>query len=178
MEEILLIQGDNSSIYEFSSKSVLTLDDSWEGSWVISEELGGTPLVEGVLIKNMNVLNIDSLIGEDYKKSFKIFEPNGKEELVFNTDVLVNESLTVSGIVTDTSSALPIEDKYVYITIKGVFVPHTREIRVKTNENGYFECTFDLNKTIKIPANSFFIFQLMPHDTETLELKKYFLSEC
>lgn len=176
MEEVLLVKCDNSSLYEFSSKSVPALDDTWEGSWVISEELGSTPLVEGVLIKNLDIMNNDSLISEDYKKSYKIFESSGTEKVTFNDDVILDNGSTVSGVITEANGVTAIPNKYIYVTLKGLFVPHTREIRLKTDDNGAFIYSFNIGKTIKIPLNSFFIFQLMPHDTENLEPKKYYLT--
>lgn len=90
MEEIYLIKGDSSDIYEFLSKEIPLLDDTWEASWAITKVIGENPIMTGALTKNLD-----------------IFEANGT--------------------------------------------------------------------TIKTPANSFFIFQLTPSQTETLDIGKYFI---
>jgi len=183
MEEIIMIKGDSSDIYEFSSKQVDKLDDSWEGSWVISQKLGGDPILQGNLTKNENIYNDDSLIGEDFRKSYKIFEENGQEKVKFNEDVIDGSKCIISGKIyheeTDNDGntiEVPEVNKYITITIKGLFVPYTREKRVKTDSEGNFTCELNLGKTIKIPANSFFIFQIMPTESEKLDVGTYSLS--
>jgi hypothetical protein len=178
METFELIKGDSSDIWEFSSKQVDVLDDSWEGSWVVSETLGGEPVIEGDLIKNIDIFNDDSLIGEDYKKSYKLFEAEDGEVLEFNADVIDSTDthlLTVQGRIINTSGD-PVPDRYAYITIKGVFVNASRELRVKTDANGEFSAVFDLSKTVKTPANSFFIFQILPLQSEQLTESSYVVS--
>jgi len=184
MDTITLIKGDSSDIYEFYSKEVTELDDNWEGSWVISENLGTTPIIQGNLIKNGDILNNDALIDEDYKKSYKLFESQEGELLRFTNETIStttnnNDTLSLAGFVyteaTD-GTEVPVVNRYVYITIKGVFKKAERTLRVQTDENGEFTAVFDLNKTIKTPANSFFIFQILPHESEQLELGDYMLS--
>jgi hypothetical protein len=179
MEEISLILGDSSDIYEFSSKQVEVLDDRWEGSWVVAQTLGGTPVVQGDLIKNIDIYNEDSLVGEDYKKSYKLFEGQDGELLEFNEDVIADNITTVSGkIYTEASDGtkIGVANRYAYITVKGVFVPHTRELRIKTDADGNFTTDFDFGKTIKTPANSFFIFQILPLQSEQLTESSYVVS--
>ena len=183
MEEMQLIKGDSSDIYQFSSKQVSILGSTWEGSWVVSDELGGVPVIEGILAKNENIFNEDSLVNEDFRKTFKIFESTGLEKLEFNEDVIQDEICTVSGrIFRDGTDAngntieIPENDKYVTITLKGVFAAFTREERIKTESDGTFSYDFNIGKTVKTPANSFFIFQLMPLQSELLEVGSYFLS--
>lgn len=179
MEEIELIRADSSNIYEFSSKQVSTLDDKWEGSWVVALTLGGAPVIQGNLIKNIDIYNEDSLTGEDYKKSYKLFEGETGEILEFNDDVIVDNITTVSGkIYTEASdgSKIGVANRYAYITIKGVFVPHSRELRVKTDVDGNFSTDFDFGESIKTPANSFFIFQILPLDSEQLIEDNYVLA--
>jgi len=174
MEEIILIKADSSDIYEFSSKQISLLDDKWEGKWTISSALGGTPILEGTLAKNTTILNDDSLENEDYKKSYEIFEGD-KNDLVNITDETIDSGvLTLKGTITNSDVVVP--DKYLYITITGVFVPYTRTVRVKTNTNGEFVANIDLKPTIKTPENSFFIFQISPTQSELLEVGTYFLS--
>ena len=182
MEEIVLIQGDSSSIYEFSSKQVQGLDSKWDGTWTIAETLGGTPVLEGVLTKNENILNDDSLKGEDFRKTYKIFEPTNLEKVQFNDDVIQGNICTVSGRIfregTDSDGntiEIPEEDRYITITLKGVFVSYTREQRIKTDSDGNFTFDFNIGKTIKTPANSFFIFQIMPLQSEQLEAGKGYI---
>ena len=183
MEEINLILGDSSDIYEFSSKQVEVLDSFWEGSWVVSDTLGSTPLLTGNLVKNEDIFNDDSLIGEDFRKTYKIFETTELEKVEFNADIIVGSTCTVSGrIYRDgiDGGGNPIEipevDRYITITIKGIFVSYSREIRVKTDINGEFIYDFDIGATVKIAANSFFIFQLSPLESEQLDVKSYILS--
>jgi len=172
---IELITGDSSDIYEFSSKQVKDLDTKWVGSWVVADTLGGTPVLTGALTKNENILNADSLQAQDFRKTFKIFEATNLEKVQFNDDVVSGSSCIVSGRMfhdsTDTSGA-KIEvneaNRYITITLKGVFVPFTREIRVKTDSNGLFTFNFNIGATIKTQAESFFIFQLMPLQSEQL----------
>jgi hypothetical protein len=72
---------------------------------------------------------------------------------------------------------IPETERYITITIKGVFVPFTREQRIKTDSDGNFTYDFNIGKTIKTPANSFFIFQIMPLQSEQLQVGKgYILS--
>ncbi len=178
MEEILLIQGDSSDIWEFSSKQVSNLPSNWEGSWVVSDTLGGTPILEGTLTKNENIYNSDSLIGEDFRKTYKIFESTGLEKVVFNDDVISgadNEICTVSGrMYHDSTDAdgnaieVPEADRYITITLKGVFVDFSREMRIKTDANGNFTHDFNIGATIKTSADSFFIFQIMPLQSQQL----------
>jgi len=178
METIELIQGDSGDIYEFSSKQVINLPNNWEGSWVVSDTLGGTPILEGTLTKNENIYNSDSLIGKDFRKTYKIFESTGLEKVVFNDDVISgadNDICTVSGrIYHDSTDAdgnvieVPEVDRYITITLKGVFVDFSREMRIKTGADGNFTYDFNIGATIKTPADSFFIFQIMPLQSQQL----------
>lgn len=174
MEEISLIIGDSSSIYEFSSKQVGELDAFWEASWVVSDTLGSAPLLTGNLVKNEDIFNNDSLVAQDFRKTFKIFETDDTEVVIFNPDVIVDSTCTVSGNMSKATVAEA--DRYITITIKGIFVPYSREVRVKTDVNGDFTYDFDIGPTVKTPANSFFVFQLSPLDSEQLENKAYVLS--
>lgn len=179
MEEIELIRADSSNIYEFSSKQVDLLDDGWEGSWVVAPTLGGEPVIQGDLIKNIDIYNEDSLVGEDYKKSYKLFEGEEGELFEFNEDIITDNITTVSGkIYTEASdgSKIGVANRYAYITVKGVFVSHARELRIKTDADGNFSTDFDFSKTIKTPANSFFIFQILPLDSEKLTEDSYVVS--
>ena len=183
MEEIELIVGDSSSIYEFSSKQVASLDDKWDGSWVVSDTLGGKPILEGVLVKNKDIFNADSLQGEELRKTYKIFEATELEKVQFNEDVISGETCTVSGKMyrdgTDTDGnviKIPEEDRYITVTIKGIFSGFKREQRIKTDSDGNFTYDFNIGKTVKTPANSFFIFQIMPLQSEQLEVGTYYLS--
>jgi len=179
MDSISLIIGDSSDIYEFSSKQVSSLDASWEGSWVISDTLGGTEKLTGSLVKNIDIYNEDSLVGEDYRKSYKLFEGLEGELLEFNTDTETDGIITVSGKIFIKSIAgteVPVANRYAYITVKGVFVPYTREVRIKTAADGLFSVDIDLNKTVKTPANSFFIFQILPLESEQLTESSYVVS--
>jgi hypothetical protein len=184
METIELIKGDSSDIYEFSSKQVSSLTDKWEGSWVVSEALGSAPILEGTLVKNEDVMNEDSLQGEDFRKTFKIFESTELEKVRFEDDVINGQSCIVSGKMytegTDVDGnpiEIPSAERYITITLKGVFVPFTREMRVKTDADGIFTYNFNIGKTVKTPTNSFFIFQIMPLQSELLEVGKgYILS--
>jgi hypothetical protein len=180
MEEIVLIIGDSSDLYEFISKQVPILDDTWEASYVVSEVLGGTPVISGDLVKNEVIYNEDSLVGEDTRNSYKIFEPHetSPEFIEFNVDNIVDNICVVSGVIKrkEGTSTIVVQDKYAYITIKGVFVPHSRTERVKSDIDGNFSINFDLNNTIKTPQNSFFIFQLVPSKSEQLLERTYFLT--
>lgn len=180
MEEIVLIIGDSSDLYEFVSKQIPILDDTWESSWVVSEALGGSPIISGNLVKNQVIYNEDSLIGEDTRNSYKIFEPNetSPEYIEFNDDVINGNILTVSGTIKrkDGTSIINVSDKYAYITVKGVFVSFSRTSRVKSDIDGDFSVDFDLSSTVKTPENSFFIFQLRPTESEQLSEKTYFLT--
>lgn len=183
METIDLIVGDSSDIFNFSSKQVGSLSSLWEGSWVISDTLGSAPELQGILTKNPAILNDDSLVGEEYRKSYKIFEEETGQEVTFIADVINANLVTVQGKVTvddidanGTITKIPVEDKYVYITLKGLFKKSEREIRVKSDGNGDFTVVFDLSETEKTPADSFFIFQIMPTDSAQLSVKKYYLS--
>lgn len=179
MEEIELIVGDSSNIYEFSSKQVDLLNENWEGSWVVAAALGGEPILSGNLLKNIDIFNEDSLEGEDYKKSYKLFEGQDGEILEFNDDIITDNILSVSGRIYSTSGTteVPTAYRYAYITIKGVFVPHTREIRIKTDADGNFTGEINLSNTLKTPANSFFIFQILPLESEQLTSgNTYFIS--
>jgi len=178
METINLIAGNSSDIYEFSSKQVLNLPGNWEGSWVVSDVLGGIPILEGILSKNINIYNLDSLIGEDFRKTFKIFEATNLEIVQFNNDIISgvdNEICTVSGRMYHDSTDLngnaievPEANRYITITLKGVFVNYTRVMRIKTDINGNFSHDFNIGATIKTLADSFFIFQLMPLQSQQL----------
>jgi hypothetical protein len=174
MEEISLIIGDSSSIYEFSSKQVSELDALWEASWVVSDTLGSTPILTGNLVKNEDIFNDDSLIGQDFRKTYKIFETDETEVVAFNPDIIVDSTCTVSGNMT--KGGVAEADRYITITIKGIFVSYSREVRVKTDINGDFTYDFNIGPTVKTPANSYFIFQLSPLDSEQLENKSYILS--
>lgn len=178
MEEIELIIGDSSDLYEFSSKQVSSLDSSWEGSWVVSVTLGGTPITSGSLAKNPDILNEDSLVGEEVEKSYKIFKGEGNEIIDFNTDVLTGDTLTVSGNMYTLSSQTqtPVADQYAYITIKGIFSGNARTERIKTDINGDFSVDISLLETIKIPANSYFIFQILPSDSALLTESTYYVT--
>jgi len=178
-----LILGDSSDIYEFSSKMVGELDENWEGSWVISDTLGGDTIIEGLLVKNKDIFNDDSLIGEDFRKTYKIFEPAGNEVVEFNDDVIEGSDVTITGSMFTLSKdefgneiRIPVPNKYITITIKGVFVAYSRSLRVKTDEEGNFTCVLNIGKTIKTPENSFFIFQIMPLESEKLQVKSYYLT--
>jgi hypothetical protein len=182
METIELIKGDSSDIYEFSSKQVSNLSDNWEGSWVISDTLGSEAILSGELTKNENIYNDNSLIGEDFRKTYKIFEQTNLEKVVFNDNVINGSHCTVSGTMfrNDTDSdgnaiEVPEYDRYITIILKGVFVDYSREQRIKTDVDGNFSYDFDIGSTIKIPENSFFIFQLMPLQSEQLEAGKTYV---
>jgi hypothetical protein len=72
---------------------------------------------------------------------------------------------------------VPESDRYITITLKGIFVDYSREQRIKTDDDGNFTYDFDIGPTIKTPEKSFFIFQLMPLQSEQLEVGKgYVLS--
>jgi len=183
MEEIELIVGDSSPVFEFSSKQVDSLDDRWDGTWVISDTLGGTPILEGDLVKNEDIKNDDSLQGEEFRKTYKIFETTELEKVQFNEDVISGSTCTVSGKMyrdgTDSDGntiEIPEEDRYITITIKGIFSGFKRDQRVKTDSNGNFTYNFNIGKTVKTPADSFFIFQIMPLQSEQLEVGTYYLS--
>ena len=167
MDEIVLIKGDSSDIYEFSSRQIDHLDDKWEGKWVVSQTLGSEPILQGNLIKNDTIYNNDSLIGEDYRKSFRIFEGKPTETIEFNDDVIEDGVLTVSGTILENTSPVPF--KYAFITVKGVFVNYSREVKVQADELGEFSVDISLDNTVKIPAESFFIFQISPAESATLE---------
>jgi len=179
METMTLIQGDSSDIFEFGSKQVPNLSDNWVGSWVVSDTLGGTTILEGTLIKNENIYNEDSLIGEDYRKTFKIFESTGLEKVQFNDDVISgtgNSICTISGNMyhnskdaDDNDIEVPESDRYITITIKGVFVDFSRTQRIKTDSDGNFTYDFNIGSTVKTPKDSFFIFQIMPLQSQQLE---------
>ena len=183
MNTITIIKADASDIFEFASKQVEVLDSLWEGSWTVSEELGEVPVLEGTLSKNENIMNNDSLEFEDFRKSHKIYEADDKELVRFNDDVIVGTSCIVSGKMykdeVDANGDLievPEIDRYITITIKGIFVSYSREIRLKTDINGEFSHDFNIGATIKTPANSFFIFQMTPLQSELLKVKTYILS--
>ena len=175
MDEILMIRGDSSNIYEFSSKQVDVLDDSWSGSWAVSVTLGSSPILHGKLIKNNDILNDDSLINEEIKKAYRIFEPNTGDNVVFGPEMYDENQLTITGTAYDNLKK-PLPNKHIYINIKGIFALHSREIRIKTDINGVFTCIFNLNKTIRTPQNSFFIFQILPMDSQKLVEQSYFVS--
>lgn len=183
MEEINLILGDSSDIYEFSSKQVDLLDATWEGSWVVSETLGSIPILEGDIVKNQDIFNVDSLVNEDFRKSYKIFETTEQEIVEFNADVIVGETCTVSGRIftngvdgNDDPIEIPETDRYITVTLKGTFVSYTREARLKTDANGEFTYDFNIGATVKTTANSFFVFQLTPLDSESLVVGTYYLT--
>ena len=180
MEQIELIVGDSSDLYEFSSKQVSELDDTWEGSWNVALTLGGTPVVSGSLIKNQDVLNDDSLEDEDFEKSYKIFKGEDNELIEFNADVITSSTATISGnIYTLNSDGIahdPVQNRYAYITIKGIFSSYSRTERIKSDSNGDFSIDISLTQTVKIPANSYFIFQILPTDSVQLTEKTYFVS--
>jgi hypothetical protein len=179
MEEIELIIGDSSSIWEFSNKQIDTLDNLWEGSWVVASKLGGTPLIQGNLLKNQNILNDDALTNEEFRKTHKIFEPNPAEVVTFNEDVISGNTCTVSGKVAvpvPMGNDLPSEGRYITVTIKGIFSGIKRDIQLKTNAQGEFSYDFNIGKTVKTPANSFFLFQIMPLESQQLEMGTYILS--
>ena len=183
MDTITIIKADASDIFEFSSKQVEVLDSLWEGSWTVADELGGVPVLEGSLSKNENIMNDDSLEFEDFRKSYKIYETDDKELVRFNDDVILGTSCVVSGKMykdgVDVDSnpiEIPEVDRYITITLKGIFVTYSREIRLKTDANGEFSHDFNIGATIKTPANSFFIFQMMPLQSELLNIKTYIIS--
>ena len=183
MEEIELIVGNSSPVFEFSSKQVDSLDDRWDGTWAISDKLGGNAILEGDLVKNKDIKNNDSLQGEEFRKTYKIFEATELEKVQFNEDIISGETCTVSGKMyrdgTDTDGnviKIPEEDRYITVTIKGIFSGFKREQRIKTDSDGNFTYNFNIGKTVKTPANSFFIFQIMPLQSEQLEVGTYYLS--
>ncbi len=172
-----LIKGDSSDIFEFSSKQVDNLDSTWEGSWTISESLGSAPIIQGSLIKNENIYNNDSLIGEDYNISYKIFEPKDDMKVEF-TETKANNISSISGkifkivMVNDVETEVPYSDTYITFNYKGKFVKYTRTKMVKTDALGNFILDINPDKTVKIPQDTFFIFQLMPLQSEQLEEDK------
>lgn len=186
MEEIELIVGDSGNIYQFSSKQVASLTSDWEGSWVVSDKLGSEPILTGSIVKNDNIFNSDSLVDEEFRKTFKLFEAldNNLEKVVFNDDVIIGEVATISGRIytegTDgdgNPTEVPVQDKYITLTIKGIFSGFKRSIRVQSDTQGKFTTDLNIGNTIKTPANSFFIFQMMPLESEQLEEgKSYVLS--
>ena len=178
MDTITIIKADASDIFEFSSKQVEVLDSLWEGSWTVADELGGVPVLEGSLSKNENIMNDDSLEFEDFRKSYKIYETDDKELVRFNDDVILGTSCVVSGKMykDGVDIEIPEVDRYITITLKGIFVTYSREIRLKTDANGEFSHNFNIGATIKTPANSFFIFQMMPLQSELLDIKTYIIS--
>ena len=178
MDTITIIKADASDIFEFSSKQVEVLDSLWEGSWTVADELGGVPVLEGSLSKNENIMNSDSLEFEDFRKSYKIYETDDKELVRFNDDVILGTSCVVSGKMykDGVDIEIPEVDRYITITLKGIFVTYSREIRLKTDANGEFSHNFNIGATIKTPANSFFIFQMMPLQSELLDIKTYIIS--
>jgi len=182
MELITLIQGDSGDAYEFSSKQVSVLDTTWSGSWTVSDTLGGTPIINGNLIKNTDILNNDSLVNEDFNTTYKIFNLID-ELLILDTPVISGTSATITGKIykntldsNGVTVETPVANKYAYITIKGIFVTYTRTIKVKSDANGLFSAVFDLTETIKTPANSFFVFQISPLQSEVLSIGDHILS--
>jgi len=176
MAEIQTVEvtiGDSSDLWEFSSKDIPVLDINWTGSWTIAESIGETPVLQGNLTKNIDIFNEDSLINEPLRNSYKLFEPDD-ETVTFNDNVQDGSTVTVSGTVTKDGAAVP--SKYIYIIVKGLFVPHSRTIRTQCDVNGEFSVQLNLDITLKTPADSFFIFQLMPTDSETLLEKTYYLT--
>jgi len=183
MEEIELIIGDNSSIYQFSSKQVTLLDDRWSGSWAISKSIGGESILSGNLIKNDDIFNDDSIENEEFRKTYKIFETTEKEIVEFNEDIINHGSCIVTGrmftVGTDDDGNkvnIPEINRYITITLKSIFTKYTRSEMVKTDENGAFSFDFNIGATVKTKANSVFVFQLMPLESEQLEVGDYFLS--
>jgi len=174
METIELIKGDSSSIFEFSNKQVPTLGDDWEGGWFVSEALGTKPILEGSLMKNSPIFNNDSLVGEEFRKTFKIFEGSETEKVQWNEDIIDEESAIISGIVHIDN--IPQPNRYITVQLKGIFSSFTRDIRIKTDEEGKFSYDFNIGNTVKTPENSFFLFQLMPLESELLEVKTYMIS--
>ena len=101
----------------------------------------------------------------------------------FNDNIINGDICTISGKMyheeTDDDGnpiEVPETDRYITITLKGVFVSYSREKRVKTDSEGKFSCDLNIGKTIKTPANSFFIFQIMPMQSEQLDIGAYYLS--
>jgi len=169
-----LIKGDSSDIWEFYSKEIPELDNFWSGKWVISENLGDNIILQGELTKNKNIYYNNSLINEDFRKTYIIFEELKTEEVIFNNDIIENNKVTISGNIN--INLVPEINKYITIKIKGIFTESKREIRVKTDKLGNFSCIFDLSPTVKTSENSFFIFQLSPTDSEKLNVSTYSLS--
>jgi len=179
MEEIELIIGDSSSIWEFSNKQIDHLDKFWEGSWTVASKLGESPLIQGSLLKNQNILNDDSLEEEEFRKTFKVFEPKKEEIIEFNDDVIVDKKCTVSGKIYtkgNDNTEIPSEGRYITITIKGIFSGNKRDMQIKTDAQGKFACDFNIGKTVKTPADSFFLFQITPMESQELEVGTYILS--
>jgi hypothetical protein len=183
MDTIECIIGDISDLYEFSSKQIGVLDDKWSGSWVVSDELGSTPVIQGTLIKNETIYNDDNLLNEEIRKTYTLFEPAGNEHVDFNDDVIDTDAgtFTVSGKIwtegkdDDGNTIEVLLDKYITVVIKGIFSGITRETRVKSVD-GLFSIEFNIKNTIKTEPNSFFIFQIMPLESEVLEEKTYILT--
>jgi len=178
MENISLILGDSSDIYEFSSKQVDVLDETWDGSWTISESMGDTPILEGDLIKNENIYNDDSLTGEEIIISYKLIDPKDGMKVEYVSEE-IDGILTITGSITllnEDKIIIPFVGEYITFTVKGKFLKYSRTKMVKTDDLGNFVAIIDLNNTIKTPEKSFFIFQLMPSLSERLEEKTYILS--
>lgn len=74
MDEIYLIKGDSSDIFEFLSKEVPLLDDTWEASWAITLKMGDTPIMTGALTKNADIFNVDGVTVKTPANSFFIFQ--------------------------------------------------------------------------------------------------------
>lgn len=93
MEEIYLIKGDSSDIYEFMSKEIPTLDASWTGSWAISNKLGQAAIQVGALSKNQTIYEADQVTVKTPADSFFIFQisPTSSELLEAGKYILAVE---------------------------------------------------------------------------------------
>lgn len=74
MEEIYLIKGDSSDIYEFMSKDIPVLDAEWEATWAISPKLGQAAIQSGTLLKNQTIYEADQVTVKTPANSFFIFQ--------------------------------------------------------------------------------------------------------
>ncbi len=93
MDEIILIKGDSSELYQFSSKDVPVLDSTWEGKWAVSSKLGDASILEGNLTKNDVIYESDSTTVKTPANSYFIFQitPNECDSLKVGKYILAVE---------------------------------------------------------------------------------------
>lgn len=99
MEEITIIQGDSSDIYQFSSAEVATLDTNWTANYNVLAVLGdqSSMLLSGNLDKSVDeAYFIFQLLPADteqldvgkYYLSIQIQQDNGSGTLLFRKEVM------------------------------------------------------------------------------------------